>query len=161
VVRDLRSAARLALVLLAGAVGCSRGPADPVAALLGELEAAVEARDADRFALRLAPEFRGAHGLDRTQALAQLERYLAAYESVSLDVYGVEVERSEAAAEVRLVVELSGNARKVFGLEGLLPPSAVYRFALEAADEGGTWLVRAASWEPVEAAPAPTRDAPR
>jgi hypothetical protein len=47
-------------------------------------------------------------------------------------------------------VEFSGQARKAFGLEGLLPPSAVYRFDLEVADEGGTWRVRRAAWEPVE-----------
>lgn len=156
-----RSAARLALVLLGGTVACSRAPADPVAALLAELEASAEARDADRFALRLSAAFQGAHRVDRAEALAQLKRYLAAYESVALDVYGVEVERADGAARVRFVVEFSGQARKAFGLEGLLPPSAVYRFELDAADEAGTWRVRGASWEPAEAASEEIRDAPR
>jgi hypothetical protein len=142
----------VALLLgIAALASCSRPLADPVAALLAELEAAAEARDAERFAERLAPAFQGAHGLGRAEALAQLKRYFAGYESVAIDVYGVELDRSGAAARVRCVVELSGRARKAFGLEGLLPPEAAYRFDLDLADEGGTWRVRGATWEPAEA----------
>ena len=142
--------ALLALVLALGA-GCSRAPADPVEALLAELEAAAEARDAERFGERLAPAFRGGPGLGRTEALAQLKRTFAAYESVAIEVYGKETERDGAAARVRCVVEFSGQARKAFGLEGLLPPSAVYRFDLDVAEEAGVWRVRGATWEPAEA----------
>jgi hypothetical protein len=146
-----RVRALVALLLSVAALSaCSRAPADPVQALLAELEAAAEARDADRFGERLAPAFRGGDGLDRPAALALLRRYLTAYESVAIDVYGVEAERDGASARVRCVVEFSGQARKAFGLEGLLPPSAVYRFELDVADEGGTWRVRSATWEPAE-----------
>jgi hypothetical protein len=141
----------LLAVGLALAVGCTRAPADPVEALLAELEAAAEARDAERFGDRLAPAFLGGQGLGRTEALAQLKRYLAAYESVGIEVYGVESERDGEAARVRCVVEFSGEARKAFGLQGLLPPSAVYRFDLDVAEEGGIWRVRGATWEPAEA----------
>jgi hypothetical protein len=142
----------MAAVLLL-ATACSRAPADPVEALLAELEAAAEARDADRLGERLAPGFRGAEGLDQSEAIARLRRTLAAYETVSIDVYGVEAERDGGSARVRCVVEFSGQARKVLGLEGLLPPTAAYRFDLEVAEEGGTWRVRGASWAPAEAAP--------
>jgi hypothetical protein len=142
---------RVAFLLSAAVLSaCSHAPKDPVAALLADLEAAAEARDAERFAQRLAPAFRGAHDLGRAEALAQLKRYLAAYESVAIDVYGVETERDGSAAHVRCVVEFSGQARKAFGLEGLMPPSALYRFELDVADEGGGWLVRGATWEPAE-----------
>ena len=137
-------------VLLALAAACSRAPADPVQALLGELKAAAEARDAGRFAERLAPDFRGAHGLGRSGAVAELRRTFAAYERVTIEVYGVEAERDGDSARVRCVVEFSGQARRAFGLEGLLPPSAAYRFDLDVADEGGVWRVRGASWEPAE-----------
>ena len=141
----------LLAVGLALAVGCSRVPADPVEALLAELEAAAEARDADRFGERLAMSFRGGQELGRLEALAQLKRYFAAYESVAIEVYGVEADRDGQAARVRCVVEFSGEARKAFGLQGLLPPSAVYRFALDVAEEDGAWRVRGATWEPAEA----------
>jgi hypothetical protein len=141
----------LLAVGLALAVGCSRAPADPVEALLAELEAAAEARDAERFGERLAPAFLGGQGLGRPEALAQLKRYFAAYESVAIEVYGVESERDGEAARVRCVAEFSGQARQAFGLEGLLPPSAVHRFDLDVAEDGGTWRVRGATWVPVEA----------
>jgi hypothetical protein len=48
------------------------------------------------------------------------------------------------------VVEFSGQARKAFGLEGLLPPQAVYRFSLDVAEEAGAWRVERARWERVE-----------
>jgi len=82
--------------------------------------------------------------------LAQLRRYFAAYDSVAIEVYGVETEREGTSARVRCVVEFSGKARQAFGLEGLLPPSAVYRFDVDAVDEGGVWRVRGATWTPAE-----------
>ena len=144
--RSLALPALLAALLPA----CSGPPKDPVEALLAELEAAAEARDADRFAERLSSAFEAQGSIDRAEAVAQLRRYFAAYETVAIDVYGVESDREGATARVSCVVEFSGRARKAFGLEGLLPPSAVYRFDLEVADDGGTWRVRRAAWEPVE-----------
>ncbi len=146
----MRALAAATLLVLALAPACSRRPADPVAALLAELEAAAEKRDAERFGERLSADFRSADGLGRAEAIAQLRRYFAAYDSVALDVYGVETEKEGASARVRCVVEFSGKARQAFGLGGLLPPSAVYRFELEAGDEGGVWRVRGATWTPAE-----------
>jgi Domain of unknown function (DUF4440) len=147
----MRTLAKTALLLaLALATACSRTPSDPVAALLAELAAAAEARDAERFGERLSPGFRAADGLGRQEVLAQLRRYFAAYESVGIEVYDVETERDGASARVRCVVEFSGKARNTFGLGGLLPPSAVYRFELLTADDGGAWRVREATWSPVE-----------
>jgi len=139
-----------ALLVLALTPACSRAPADPVAALLAELEAAAEERDAQRFGERLSPDFRGADGLGRPEALAELKRYFAAYESVAIEVYGVETERDGATAHVRCVVEFSGKGRQAFGLQGLLPPSAVYRFDLDVGDEAGVWRVRSATWAAAE-----------
>jgi len=128
-------------------LSCSRGPADPVRELLQELESAAEARDVDRFGSHLSEGFQGTRGLGRTEALATLRRYFAAYESVGLEVYGVEVDQGEGTAEVRCVVEFAGQARKLAGLQGLLPPSAVYRFELGLGEEDETWRVQRASWE--------------
>jgi hypothetical protein len=139
------------LVAVAVCAACGRKPADPVAAALADLEAAAEARDADAFAARLSLELQAATGGGRTETIAELKRYFAAYETIALEVYGVEIERHAAAARVRCVVEFSGRARQLLGLQGLLPPSAVYRFDLELADEAGTWRVRRAEWVPAEA----------
>lgn len=133
---------------VAAALSCSRGPSDPVDALLAELTAAAEDRDADRLAARLGRGFHGAGGLTRDEAVAQLRRYFAAYESVGISTYGLEVDRAGEDAAVRVVVEFSGRARSLGGLQGLLPPSAVYQFRLETAPEEGLLKVRAADWEP-------------
>jgi hypothetical protein len=138
----------LALALLAG-IGCSRAPRDPVRELLGELEAAAEARDGDRFGARLSEAFEGQAGQSRADSLAMLRRYLAAYETVAVEVYGVEVERRAGGAHVRLRADFAGETRKLGPLAGLLPASAFYRFELDAADERGTWRVTKASWEAV------------
>ena len=138
------------LGVVAAIVACSRGPSDPVEELLQELEAAAEGRDADRFGARLSQDFRPARGGGRADSLATLRRYFAAYESVGLEVYGVEVDREGEAAQVRLVVEFAGRARQLGGLQGLLPPAAVYRFDLGVAEEeDGVWRVRQADWEQI------------
>lgn len=146
----------LALAIGIGALpawACRRAPADPVRALLDELRAAAESRDSERFGARLSEGFEGrGRVIDRSEAVATLRRYFAAYESVGVEVYRVDVDRRGASARVRCVVAFSGRERRIPGLEGLLPPSAAYRFDLDVADEGGTWRVRAAAWEPVEAA---------
>jgi hypothetical protein len=146
-VRLVMAVRTLAIVALAAAASCSHRPAEPVAALLAELEAAAEARDADAFAARLSADFTGERGADRADTIGDLQRYFAAYETVAIEVYDVETERRGAEADVRCVVEFSGRARRVLGLEGLLPPAAVYRFELDLADEAGTWRVRRAQWQ--------------
>jgi hypothetical protein len=140
---------QILLLAASASFACSAPPADPVDELRTELESAAEARDAERFAEGLSESFRGPRGLGRAEALATLRRYFAAYESVSLEVYGVEVERETTSARVRCVVEFAGRARQLGGLRGLLPPAAVYRFDLGVADEAGVWRVREASWEMV------------
>ena len=149
-VRRCRAGRRPLLVLAALVISsaCHRTPADPVAAVLADLEAAAEARDAGAFAERLSADLRTAAGGGRTEAVADLKRYFAAYESVAIEVYGVESERSGGSASIRCVVEFSGRARQLLGLQGLLPPSAAYRFDLELAEEADGWRVRRAAWAP-------------
>jgi hypothetical protein len=130
--------------------GCSPRPSDPVRALLAELEAAAEARDADRFAACLSPAFTAEHGLTRAESLAQLRKHFAIYESVRVDVQEIEIERDGDRASVRCVVLTSGRARRLPGLEGLLPPDQALRFELDVGREGEAWLVRSASWKALE-----------
>ncbi len=148
-----RPPALVALLTLVAACGCSRAPTDPVLALLAELESAAEVRDAERFAEGLSETFSTAEGLGKADAIIELKRYFAAYEKVGIETYGVETEREDGEAHVRCVVDFSGDTRKVFGLQGFLPPDATYRFSLDVADEDGTWRVRSVRWEAVLDAP--------
>jgi hypothetical protein len=137
--------------LLAG--GCSRAAPDPVRRLLADLESAAEERDAGRFAARLGEGFQGQESVTKAAAEAEMRRYFAAYESIRIELYDVEVERADGSARVRCKVAFSGQARRAFGLENLLPPSALYRFDLEVRDEGGAWRVTRARWEGIEGPP--------
>jgi len=121
----------------AGALACGTSR-DPVLALLDELVAAAEARDAARFAAQLSPAFQGPAGMERLEAESTLRRYFAAYASIGLDLF-----------------ELSGQARKALGLEGLLPASAAYRFDLELTRESGAFRVSRATWEALDVSPKP------
>ena len=147
------SAYRLATLALAASLACGGAPADPVEELRAELEAAAEARDAQRFGRRLSEDLQGTGGLTRADALSTLRRYFAAYQSVNLEVYGLEIDREGSTAVVRCVVEFTGRARSIGALGGLLPPEAVYRFELGVADEAGVWRVWRANWQRVAPGP--------
>jgi hypothetical protein len=143
--------AALALGLILAAAACSRAARDPVRAMLDELAAAAEARDADRALARISGGFQGRGVANKAELATMLRRYFAAYESIGIELHGVEIEHEGGRmARVRCVVAFSGQARKAFGLEGLLPPSAAYHFDLAAANEDETWRVTRASWEPAE-----------
>jgi hypothetical protein len=155
----MRSEARLAAVLSVTALllgaGCQGSP-DPVLALVDSLRQGAEDRDAQAIADLLTDDFKGSGGTDKAEATATLRRYFAGYESVHLAVYDVVVRnRTENGAEVSFRAELSGSARRIGGLEGFLPPSAVERFDLRLVRSGAEWKVASAEWKPVEPAPSP------
>jgi hypothetical protein len=137
----------VALAAAFAAPACARPSTDPVRALMDELVAAAEDRDADRFAARLSDGFRGQDSLAKADMQAALRRYFAAYETIDLEVFDVVSEPADGATRVRTRIGFSGKGTRAFGLEGLLPPSAVYRFDLDARDEAGTWRVTRATWE--------------
>lgn len=136
------------VVLLAAAVaGCAKQAEDPVQKLVQDLVAAAENKDADAFALRLAPDFAGDGGMTRAEAQSTLRRYFMAYDSVGITVG--ELKRPEPT-RVAFRVVFNGRPKDVGGLAGLLPGEAVYDFELELAGEGETLTVRRAAWRPWE-----------
>ena len=137
-----------ALALLTAAAPACREKSDPVRQALDRLLTAATERDAGDFVASLAPDFHAADGSGRADAEATVRRYFAAYESLDVKVSDVSIERAADAARVRFRADLSGKARSVAGLEGLLPSKSAYRFDLRLSpDEGGRWLVSWASWE--------------
>lgn len=88
--------------------------------------------------------------MSRTDALATVRQYFAAYAILDVTLSDVTVERAENAARVRLTAELSGQPQKIGGLDGLLPRSSRYRFELRLVPEGSRFKVAWASWEPVD-----------
>jgi hypothetical protein len=62
----------------------------------------------------------------------------------------VQIERGENAARARFRAKLSGQPRRVGGLEGLVPSSSAYDFDVRLTQEGGRWKVAWASWARAE-----------
>jgi SnoaL-like protein len=128
--------------------GCG-SPKDPVRATLDAMVRAADARDAGALFEKVAPGFSAADGSNRDEARAAVERYFAAYEILDVRLEDVRIERGGAdAARVRLRARLSGQPRRIGGLEGLVPSSAAYDFDLRLTQEGGAWKVAWAQWNP-------------
>ena len=138
------------LGLLAILAGCGGG-GDPVRDSLDTIVKAAGARDANALFEHVAPEFQAADGSGFADAKATVDRYLAAYETLNVSIRDVRIERSEGAARVRLRAEMSGQPRKIGGLDGLVPSSASYDFDLRLVQQGGAWKVAWAQWNPTSA----------
>lgn len=145
----MQNAGRLAaLVLVAAFPGCAK-PADPVQATIDAVVKAANARDADALMQRVAPDFEAADGTGRNDVEARLKGYFQAYEILHVQVSNVQIERSEAAARVRLRAEMNGQPRSIGGLGGLVPSAAKYDFDLRLVREGKEWKLAFAGWQPV------------
>ena len=124
-------------------------PKDPVRAALDAMVRAADARDAAALFERIAPGFSAADGSGRDDARALVERYFAAYEILDVGLEDVRIERGGSdAARVRFRAKLSGQPRKIGGLDGLVPSSAEYDFDLRLTNDGGAWKVAWAQWNP-------------
>jgi hypothetical protein len=120
-----------------------------MACLTGAVEAA-EARDADGVMSRVTGGFRDADGGGKVDAAALVRRTLAAYESLSLTLSDVAVERGPAAAQAKFKVRMSGMPRTVGGLDGLLPRSSHWSFDVRLEAGTGGWKIVWASWTRLE-----------
>ena len=146
----LRSQPLRGIALAAILVGAACGEkGDPARRTIDEIVAAAEKRDAAAVVERLAPDFQAADGSGRSDAEMTVRRYLAAYERLGVRISDFQIERAAGAARARFRADLTGTARKIGGLEGILPQSSTYRFDLRLApaSDGGRWLVTWAGWE--------------
>jgi len=138
----------LAVIMVAATLGCAK-KADPIQATIDSVVKAANARDADALLARVAPDFEAADGSSRNDVEARLKGYFQAYEILHVQVSNVQIERSEAAARVRLRAEMNGQPRSIGGLGGLVPSAAKYDFDLRLVRDGKEWKLAFAGWQPV------------
>ncbi|MEP6800756.1 MAG: hypothetical protein ABJC07_02380 [Acidobacteriota bacterium] len=146
-----RGIAATAVVLIVASLvltGC-REKGDPAAEAVTDLSRAARDRDARAFLDRVADDFQAADGSRRADVEPRLRQFFAAWERLDVTVRDLKVERSEGAALARFRVDLSGRARKIAGLEGLLPSTSSWRFETRIAPSGSRWRVTWASWSAV------------
>ncbi len=148
----MRRASGPVTLLLAAATAvlaaCGHG-GDPVRESLDAMVKAANARDAKALFERVAPNFQAADGSGLADAEANVDRYFAAYEILDVSIRDVRIEKGEGAARVRLTAVMSGQPRRIGGLEGLVPSSATYDFDLRLVLDGGRWKVAWAQWNNV------------
>jgi hypothetical protein len=138
------------LALLLASCGA---PRDPVTGCLKGAVAAAEKRDADGVMDRIAESFRDAEGGGKADAAALVRRYLGAYESLSLTLSDVAIERGPAAAHAKFIVRMSGKPRGVGGLDGLLPRASRTRFDARLEAGPGGWKIVYAAWSQMDDGP--------
>src|ERR1700682_2105827 len=90
---------RLAAAVLLFVASCSRAPRDPVRGVVTGAVEAAEARDADAVVAYLSPSFRDADEGGKAEAAETVRRYLAAYESLSLTMSSLTIERNGPVAQ--------------------------------------------------------------
>jgi hypothetical protein len=112
--------------------------------------ASAEKRDADAVMARVADGFQGADVGGKADAAALVRRYLAAYESLSLTLSDLAIERGATAAQAKFKVRMSGRPRAVGGLDGLLPRSSRWSFDVRLESEKGGWRIASAAWSRLE-----------
>jgi hypothetical protein len=130
------------------AAGCGE-KADPVRSTLDRIRKAAEARDAAGVVENLTPDFRDDAGGGAGEVSEALRRSFAAYEIINLRMRDLTIERAAEAARARFRVELSGQPRKIGGLDGLLPSQSTYTFDVRLVPDGKRWKVAWAAWEGV------------
>jgi hypothetical protein len=141
----------LAAFFVLGACFACGPSGDLVRGSLDALVKAANARDAAALFEHVAASFEAADGSRLADAKATVGRYFAAYEILDVSIRDVRIERGEGAARVRLRAQMSGQPRKISGLEGLVPSSADYDFDLRLVAENGKWKVAWAGWNPAGA----------
>lgn len=137
------------LAVLTLTLSCRRD-GDPPRDALDRLAKAARDRDASEFLDQIAPDFQAADGSKRSDVEQTIRRLFAGYEKLNVTLDDVAIERSESAALVRFRARLTGKARAIGGLEGLLPRESAYRFEVRLIPSDGRWRVAWASWREVE-----------
>jgi len=89
------------------------------------------------------------NGMSRAAIQDELRRYFFAYESLDVSFSDVAAE-GEPPRKVSVRVDMSGKAKQIGGLSGMLPDVAAYRFDLDLAPVDGKLLVSGAAWERVD-----------
>ena len=117
-------------------------PEEALRSAVAQLEAGMEARDADALGDVLADDFAGPDGMDRRAALRMARLTFLRQRDVGVALGPLEVTLLEDHATVRFTAALTG------GSGGWLPDSgSLYRVETGWRREGGDWLMTSARWE--------------
>ena len=125
-------------------VGCTApAPEQALRVAMGELQAAIQARESAVFEDRLARDFIGPQGLDREGARRMAQALYLRHRDIGIIIGPIEVALQEQHATVRFDAVLTG------GSGGLLPDSGrIYAVTTGWSMEDNEWRMTSAQWEP-------------
>ncbi|MCC6128326.1 MAG: hypothetical protein IT186_00250 [Acidobacteria bacterium] len=130
--------------VLAG--GC-RKSGDPVRQTLDEIAAAAGKTDDGAVLSRISETFRGPGGESKADLAAEVKRYFFAYESLDVTLSDVVIEKGPDRARAVFVAGLSGTAKKIGGLDGILPRTSKWKFEVTLVLEQEKWRIATGKWE--------------
>jgi hypothetical protein len=142
----------VAAALLLVACGSGDTPEAAVRRVLGELEAAAEARDVGAMKPHLSESYRDSEGNDRRAVLGMATGHFLRNQSIHLLTRVTELEIADPdTARAVVLVALAGTP--IHDPSALLGVRAdLYRFDVRLRDEDGHWRVTSAKWQPASAA---------
>lgn len=141
--RVLRRAV-LSILLLAA---CSEH--DPVTRTIHRIAGAAEKRDAGAVVAYLASDYSGSAGTS-AETEATLRRYLFGYRSIDIEIRDLETTDFGDSGRATFTAVLSGQPKKIQGLDQILPRSAAYRFEVVLVQEEGEWKITSARWSEIQ-----------
>ncbi|MCX6557234.1 MAG: hypothetical protein NTW95_07385 [Candidatus Aminicenantes bacterium] len=140
--------ALLALILLGGSsVSCrKKSESEIIAALVADMAASAEKRDADGLIVHLAPDYRDFSGRDREQTAAMVEEYFSRYRGIVIHLLASRIViESPNSAALETDISLSSGAAQAF--RKLIRFSGEnYCFSCRLRKEE-RWLITEAGWE--------------
>ena len=140
-----------AALLLLAACREAETPEAAVRRVLGELEAAAEARDVGAMKPHLSESYRDSQGNDRRAVLGLATAHFMRNRSIYLLTRVSELEIADAGASAVVLVALAGTP--IHDPSALLGVRAdLYRFDVRLRDEDGHWRVTSAEWQPASPA---------
>ena len=143
----LRHSLSMALVVLTALILTGCGPSkDPVKALLDDVVAAAEDRDAQAVAELLADDVE-AGGMDKSALSGTLRQYLAAYQALDVALSDVKSVQRAGSARVTFTARLTGVPKTFGSLGDLVPKNAAYDFELVLRETPAGWLISQISWQ--------------
>lgn len=146
IIQYLGSVLLLGCILL---VGCDRNdtPEGRIRAFVDEVVETAEARKWRSFDNFIAEDYADDQGLDKKAVAAIAARYLIANQSIHILKRVSDIEIEEPRARATVYAAMAGQP--VDGPQDLLRLNAdVYRFNIELAPDGDSFLITSAAWEP-------------
>jgi hypothetical protein len=145
---EKKMTALLALILITGLlISChKKSESEIIAALVADMAASAEKRDAGGLIGHLAPDYRDFNGRDRVQTAAMVGEYFSRYRGIVIHLLASRiVVESPGSASLETDISLSSGAAQAF--RKLIRFSGEnYRFSCRLRKEE-RWLVTEAGWE--------------